>query len=154
MEIDLNLQFFLIKMNEDFTGVIGVVYRKKPLKFLLILNQKTGNITFPAGGRETGEKTSLETLQREILEETGLAVGEYNAIKTPIVHEFVYNEKKTGRVGQKARQIVYLLETKERKLVPQDPDTRILGWFTQEEVVEKLTFEDSKDIFRKVLKLV
>jgi 8-oxo-dGTP pyrophosphatase MutT (NUDIX family) len=139
-------------MNESFNGVIGIVVRRgKPDKYLLVHNLKTGNITFPAGGREKGEKTSIETLKREILEETGLQEKEYKIIETGLVHEFVYNSKKSLRTGEKVRQIVYLVETPKKSLVPEDPDVKLDGWYSAEDVLKKLTFEDSKELFRRVL---
>lgn len=140
---------------EDFDGVIGIVFKRgNPNKYVLIHNQKTGNITFPAGAREEGEDSSRKSLKREIKEETGLLPQDYKVIETQIVHEFVYNSKKEGRTGQKVRQPVYLVETSKEDLKPEDPDARIDGWYTAEEVVKKLTFDDSKELFKKAIQLI
>ena len=85
-------------MEEEYTGVIGIVFQRgNPNKFILIHNKSTGNITVPAGGRDEGETSSEETLKREVKEETGLSDGEYKIIPTGIVHEFTYNSKKKDR---------------------------------------------------------
>lgn len=142
-------------MNERFDGVIGIVVRReKPDKYLLVHNLKTGNITFPAGGREPGEKTSVQTLKREILEETGFNESEYKIIDTGLVHDFVYNSKKSLRTGEKARQIVYLVETTKENVVPEDPDVKLDGWYDTKDVLKRLTFEDSKELFRRVLEII
>ena len=142
-------------MAENFNGVIGIVFqRSNPIKFVLIHNKKTGNITFPAGGREFFETSSIKTLARELKEETGLLPLEYKIMKTPLVHEFVYNLKKKERCGQKARQHVYLVETKKTDLKPEDPDSIIYGWLTKEEILERLTFSDSKEIFKKAVEFL
>ena len=137
-------------MPEQFTGIIGIVYQKSnPKRYLLIHNQRTGNISFPAGGRENNE-TREQTLKREIKEETGLLLEDYKIIETDIIYEFIYNEKKTERAGQTARQPVYLIETDKIDSVPEDPDAKVLGWFTAEEVLEKLTFSDIRELFRRI----
>lgn len=139
-------------MVEDYDGVIGIVFqRSNPIRYVLISNQGTGNITFPGGGKEDGETFSVQSLEREVKEETGLLPFEYKIIKTPIVHEFVYGPKKNERAGQTARQPVYLVETSRVDLKPEDLDSVIDGWYTAEEVIEKLTFLDSKELFQKAI---
>jgi 8-oxo-dGTP pyrophosphatase MutT (NUDIX family) len=135
----------------NYTGVIGIVSRDNDNLFLLIKNKATGNVTFPGGGRKEGEEDPLQTLHREIEEETGLRPSDYTAIWTGIVHEFVYNSKKKERAGQKAVQPVYLVRTRSPKIVPKDPDSEVYGWLDSGGVPEALTFSDSKEIFRKVL---
>lgn len=136
---------------EKINGVIGIVFQKgNPDKFALIHNKKSGNITFPAGGREENEDIG-DALKREIKEETGLNSEDYKIIKTPVIHEFVYNSRKKERVGQKARQQVYLLETLKKDLKPEDPNIKIYGWYIAEEVLEKLNFKDSKELFKKAI---
>ncbi|MBU0461805.1 MAG: NUDIX hydrolase, partial [Nanoarchaeota archaeon] len=127
-------------------------FRKgRPNKYLLIHNKKTGNITFPAGGREEHETSSRQSLEREIREETGLLPKDYKVIPTQIIHEFIYNSKKKGRTGQHAKQPVYLVATSKRNLIPEDSDAKIEGWYTAEEIIERLTFNDSKEVFKKAL---
>jgi 8-oxo-dGTP pyrophosphatase MutT (NUDIX family) len=142
-------------MAENYDGVIGIIFqRSNPVKYILIHNKKTGNVTFPGGGRDEGEVSSKESLEREVREETGLLPSEYRIIETPIIHEFVYNSKKKERAGQTARQPVYLVETSKNDLNPEDPDSIIDGWYTAEEVINKLTFSDSKELFKKSIKYI
>jgi 8-oxo-dGTP pyrophosphatase MutT (NUDIX family) len=139
---------------EEFSGVIGIVFqRKNPNRYVLIHNKKSGNITLPAGGRE-GNESPEQTLQREIKEETGLLQEDYKIIKTPIIHEFVYNSKKKERAGQKSRQLVYFLETTKKDLHPEDSDSEILGWFHERDILQKLTFSDSKELFKRALNYI
>jgi 8-oxo-dGTP pyrophosphatase MutT (NUDIX family) len=150
-------------MRDSFNGVIAIVYKKEKsavLKkektlFLIIHNKSTGNKTFVAGARKRKEASSLDTLRREVKEETGMEVSEYNIEKTPYIHEFTYNKKKKLREGEQARQLVFLVEKKSKKrLLPIDPDSEVLGWFTEKDVLKKLTFNDAKELFKKVLKLM
>lgn len=140
---------------EEFNGVIGIVFKRgNPNKFALISNNESGNVTFPAGGREEWENTSIETLKREVEEETGLLENEYEIINTHYVHEFIYSSKKAERAGKKAIQPVYFIETEKEDLKSKDSEVSFKGWCTKEEVLELLTFSDSKDVFRMVLPLI
>lgn len=128
--------------------------REKPLLFALIYNQKTGNITFPGGARENNEDSSEKTLARELMEETGLKENEYKARKLPLIHEFTYGPRKKERTGTEAVQHIYLVETKKRQLIPIDKDAKFRGWHTKEEFLNLLTFNDSKELFKKAIALI
>lgn len=62
--------------------------------------------------------------------------------------------RKKKRAGQTARQPVYLVETSKTDLKPEDPDSVIDGWYTAEEVIKKLTFSDSRELFKKAIKYI
>lgn len=139
-------------MTEDqqFDGVLGIVVLKSsPEKFLLVNNQRTGNLTFPAGTRE-GQETAREAIIREIQEETSLAPNDYQLTQTPFAHQFVYNKKKEERFGQTVRQIVFLIETTKEDVDPQDQSVTIEGWYIKEEILNRLTFDGSKELLKKV----
>ena len=142
-------------MKKEYNGVVGILFTmEKPLLFALVHNQNTGNITFPGGARENNEDSSKKTLARELLEETGLREDNYKASKIPFIHEFTYGPRKKGRTGIKAVQHVYLVETNKKEIIPLHKDAKFHGWHTKEEVLKLLTFDDSKDIFKKALKLI
>lgn len=44
---------------DSYDGVIGILKKAHENKYLLLRNHSTGNISFPAGGREEGETVSL-----------------------------------------------------------------------------------------------
>ncbi len=136
---------------ESYDGVIGVVFRRIDLiRFLLIQNKTTGNITFPAGGREEWEHDSIDTLYREIQEETGLTPSDYSVIATPLIHSFVYGPKKKERAGQHARQPVYLCETNKTELHPKDPDSSIYWRYSLRDAQSHLSFSDAKELLIRV----
>lgn len=133
--------------NQHYDGVIGVVRQKTdPIRFLLIKNKATGNITFPAWWREEWEYDSIVTLHRELQEETGLTPGDYHVHTTPLIHTFVYGPTKKERAGQLARQPVYLVETNKTDGEPKDSDSIIVGRFTVQEAYEQLSFADAKQL--------
>ena len=136
----------------DYTGIVAIVYLKKEDKYLLIDNLRSGNVTFPAGRREDGE-TILETLAREVTEETGLLPSEYEFEDTGLVNEFTYNKNKEDRVGIRIKQPIYLLKTNRKDLQPTDiEEVRIKGWYSKEETIDLLTFDHLKEFLRKVAK--
>ncbi|MFH0870094.1 MAG: NUDIX hydrolase [archaeon] len=142
-------------MAEDFNGAMAIVFRRgKPNKFVLIHNRRSGNITFPAGGREDFEKSSEETIKREVQEETGLKPSDCKFTKTGIVNEFTYAAGKKERSGTTAKQPIFLVETDNPGTSSEDPDAKVLGWFSADEVLERLTFDDAKDIFWRILDLI
>jgi len=140
-------------MSEDFQGILAIVYNTDIKKWLLISNRKTGNITFPGGGKEDTDKTSIDCLKREIKEELGLFERDYSFEKTKIIYEFVYNGKKIERIGQKVKQIVYLVKTSKQIFNSLDKSVDFLGWFDESELLNKLTFNDHKEIFKKAIEI-
>jgi len=141
---------------EEYDGAIGIVFRKrKEVEFLIIHNKKTGNNTFPAGGREKEENSSLKTINREIREETGYEKSDYIIKPTPIIHTFIYGEKKKERANQTAKQPVYIAEIiSNKEPSPHDSDSTIGGWYNYKMMREKLTFDDSKQILDKIMALI
>ncbi|MGV8087192.1 MAG: NUDIX domain-containing protein [Candidatus Woesearchaeota archaeon] len=141
---------------EEYDGAIGIVFRRKEdIEFLIIHNRLSGNNTFPAGGRENDEVTSLETINREIKEETGYEKIDYIITPTSIIHTFIYGKNKKERAGQTARQPVYIVEIiSEKDPSPNDSDSTIEGWYSYNLAREKLTFDDSKKILDKIINLI
>jgi ADP-ribose pyrophosphatase YjhB (NUDIX family) len=130
-------------------GVVAIIENKG--KYLLILNKGTGNITFVSGKCNENE-TPEHALKREINEEVGLEEGEYRLMDTKISYKFTYNQKKVERANTESENRVYLIKTLKENLECKDNSVEILGWFEKEEVLSKLTFNDLKEIFRKINK--
>ena len=70
------------------------------------------------------------------------------------MNKFVYNRRKAERFSQETVQQVFLIETKKKNLVSKDSDNKVEGWFTKEEILKQLTFEDHKDILNKVVQYI
>ncbi len=141
-------------MEEYINGVRGIIYVKKEnsIKYILV-KSKRGVISFPGGGVEENDKSLDDAIMREIKEETGLTPKDYNLKKTDIIDEFVYDKSKEERSGKMSKQQVYLIETNKNIFKPQE-EAEIKGSYTEKEVLENLTFDTSKNIFKKAIKLL
>lgn len=141
---------------EEYEGALGVVFRRKAeIEFLIIHNKKSGNKTFPAGGRNEGEISSLVTVSREVKEETGYDAPDYTIKSTGIVQTFTYGLNKKERAGQMTRQPVYLIEIiSDKEAHPLDSNAIIDGWYDYNTARERLTFDDSKELLDRIMDLI
>ena len=135
-----------------YTGVIIILYNSIINKFALVKNIPTMNITFIGGGREPENNSSLDTAKRELEEESGLKTKEYEIIPTNLVHDFTYNNKKSKRKGQISSSPIFFAKTKKEEIKPEDFGVEFLGWFSEDEIKERLTFKDMIILFEKVIK--
>ena len=114
---------------------------------ILVIYQNNGFWGFPKGHVEDGE-TEKETAEREIFEETGLKVevNENNRF------EFSYDIEKTN-----VHKIVVLFTAKvidDSNFKKQDEEIAEMRWIEPENVEEILTFDDWKDIWRKIKNVI
>ena len=124
----------------------GAVIENKEGKILLIF-QQNGFWGFPKGHVEEGE-TESETAVREVFEETGLWVelNEENRF------EFSYIIKDLN-----IHKTVVLFTAKvvdDSRLKKQDEEVAEMDWFDKNDVEERLTFEDWKEVWRKIKKVI
>ncbi len=133
----------------------GVVFKKdqQGIKFLLIKNPSLKDATkfywgFPKGGIEKGE-SSKETALREVKEETGIKAKIVAKIEDS---KYIF----TGADGEKIFKVVsiYLMESKSGELTKQLTEISDIGWFTKEEVLEKLSFSNDKKLFKNALAML
>ena len=126
-------------MKEKSCGAI--VYKKEndELKFLLV-HQHNNHHSFPKGHMEDNE-TELETALREIKEETNLDVELDSNFRYSI--SYLLEEKNI------MKEVVYFTATpKTFDLVPQEGEILNLSWFTYEETIQKLEFDNIKEVFQ------
>ena len=111
-------------------------------KVLLIL-QKNGDFWgFPKGHLEENE-TEIEAAKREVLEETGIEViiDENKRYETNYI---IRNEiDKTS--------VFYVAKPKSGTLKKQECEVEDIGWFGYEEALEKLSFDNYKEVLKKAL---
>jgi 8-oxo-dGTP pyrophosphatase MutT (NUDIX family) len=135
----------------------GVVFRKQSGKFFfLLLRYRSGQWDFPKGHMEETEN-ELETLQREIKEETNLS--EIEIFKKPRISvRYFYrawgNEKKE-RIREKRgififKKVVFYPVLSRQKEVKIDFENKDFAWFSLENALKRLGNKDSKKVLQKV----
>lgn len=123
----------------------AVVYRiiNGEVRYLLIKNRRSNHWGFPKGHMEKGE-TREETAIREVLEETGVHIN--------IIDNFCSESQ--YRIGPKIekRVDVFLASTEDTQTVIQKEEIEEYIWLRFNEAVDKLKFENDKEILRQVRK--
>lgn len=111
-------------------------------KVLLVYEKRRNFWGFPKGHMEDGE-TEIETALREVKEEVGLEV-EIDEQKRYILNYIIKDEiDKTT--------VLYIATPKNEEIVMQESEIENAKWCSFEEALETLTFDDWKEMFRKVI---
>ena len=123
-------------MEERSAG--AVVLRYTPAGRLYLLLQNAGRWDFPKGGVEKGE-TELETVLREVEEESGLSDLKIVPGFRKVI-EYFYRRK--GKNIHK--QVVYLLGVTSEDKVKISFEHQAYVWFPYREALEKASYDNSK----------
>ena len=124
----------------------AVVYRRNEageIEYLLLQSQNKGHFWgFPKGHVE-GQESLLETAQREIKEETQLVL--------PIDTSFhVYTEYDLPN-GNRKQMTLYTAELNQSEDIKlQVEEIKNCGWFTYREALERLTYDNLKELLDQV----
>ena len=108
-------------------------------KYLLIRN-RSQNVGFPKGHIEYGE-TELQTVEREILEETGLHVDVCEAFRR------LYDYKVKFSVNKRA--VYYLAKYTGQRVFPQEGEVLEYWVVPYDEAVDLLTFDADREILEE-----
>jgi bis(5'-nucleosidyl)-tetraphosphatase len=115
----------------------AVVYRETADGRMYLLLQNAGRWDFPKGGVEKGE-SELQTVMREVMEETGLDVTLVPGFRKVI--EYFY--RRDGKNVHKL--VVYRLAVAGDKNVRISFEHQAYGWFPYEEALERASYDNSK----------
>ena len=127
-------------MKEKSCGAVVYKNENDGLKFLLV-HQHNNHYSFPKGHVEDNE-TEIETALREIKEETNLDVE----IDTNFRYQITY----LVELKNIMKDVVYFTATpKTFDLVSQEGEIDECVWCSYEEVLEKLEFDNIKEVFEK-----
>lgn len=106
-------------------------------EYLLLLN--AGRWDFPKGGVEKGE-SELQTVMREVKEETGLKSLEIVSGFRQVIEYFYRRESKNVH-----KQVVYLLARTSDDKVKISFEHQGFGWFSYEDAIKKASYDNSKN---------
>jgi 8-oxo-dGTP pyrophosphatase MutT (NUDIX family) len=121
-------------------SVGAIIYNKGNY---LLLNYKAGHWDFPKGIIEEGE-TDIQTIRREVQEETGLDdIFPVKGFKE-MVHYFF---KRDGKTVYK-EVTFYLFENGEIKVILSE-EHKDFAWLKFHQAMNKLTYQNAKEILRK-----
>ena len=112
-------------------------------KVLLVYEKNSQYWGFPKGHMENDE-TELETAKREVKEEVGLDV-EIDENKR---YEISYITDK----GTYKTTVLYIAKPKSDKIIMQESEIEKTQWCDIEQALNMLSFDNLKDLFRKVIK--
>ena len=110
---------------------------------ILVIQQAEGHWGFPKGHVEAGE-TEVQTAIREIKEETNYDVE--------VNENFRYVETYSPKEGVEKDVVFFVAKKVAGDMSPQEEEVQNILWLTYEETLERLTYENSKEILKKAWK--
>jgi len=115
----------------------------------LILQYTAGHWDFPKGHIEKGE-TERETALRELKEETGIT----DAFFVKGFHDEIKYFFRRGKELVHKEVIFYLVETKTKEVEIRTKEHQGYEWLPFKEAVQRVTFQNAKDILVKAKKFL
>jgi len=126
----------------------AIVFKKDKEIMYLLLNYEAGHWDFPKGNVEANE-TELQTVKREIEEETGINDIEIiNGFKEKMQYFYKLNEDVINK------QVVFYLAKTKKEQIKLSFEHIGFKWLSFDETIEKLTFKNAKDILKKANKFL
>lgn len=135
-------------------SVAAIIFRKdKGVKKYLLLKRKLNwkGWEFMKGGCKVFESEN-NCLIREVQEETGF--NEFLFEKTGFRYKFKYQKvfMKDNKLFSGAKNSVYLVEVFSPKVKIDKIEHSMFKWVPKKEALKLLTWDNQKEIFRKVIK--
>lgn len=138
-------------MKNDMSLGVIVFYRfPRSIKYLIIKHRK-GHWAFPKGHPEKGE-TKLETALRELEEETGVSKITLLKKRVLLKEQYKFTDKKGVKILKEVNY--FIAEAKNKKIKLDLKEVTNFKWATLKAGLEKITFDESKSIFKKADKIV
>ena len=151
-----------IKIDVMTKIVLCIIYQKIKEDYQFLLVKRTpekGGFWQPVGGQvEKKDYNFLAAGYREILEETGIAKNEIiNIIED--FYKFTFDKHYlTGEQITPVQEHVYAFEVKRDVIIVLDDNPsnehEKYGWFSYDEVIKKLKWENNKESFEKLKSLL
>lgn len=125
-------------INEKSAGCIIIENEK-----ILLVKQTSGNWGFPKGHLEKGESETKAAI-RETKEETNLDVTILDENKR---YSIEYDTNK----GTHKEAVYFLAKKTSNNITRQESEITEIKWFNFEEAIETISFENAKELLKKVL---
>ncbi len=125
-----------------FKKIKPINSEKESLVFLIVreIKKHGGHWNFPKGHVEKDE-TELETAKREIMEELKMEID--------IIDGFREEIKYRVKINKSEKTVIYFLAIpKTEQIELQKSELADFAWLGYEECLKKLTFENSKELFK------
>lgn len=125
----------------------AIIFRKEKSEILyLLLWYPAGHWDFPKGNIEKGE-TEIETVRREVYEETGIDDLEFIfGFREKISYYYYRNKKKIYK------EVIYYLAKTSKKEVKLSYEHKAYEWLPYEEAYKRITYQNSKEVLKKAHK--
>ncbi len=121
------------------------------LKYLVVKNTETWNISFVSWAQEAEDKNTIDTAQREIKEELNIESEKYKLISTSVKHEFIFWSNKKERAWKNWSYEVFRADWSKLESIEHTKELRMATWMTKDEVLKTLSFDDLKEVFEKTI---
>ena len=133
---------------EESFGIIPYVEDDQGKSFLLI-QHLAGHWGFPKGHANKDEDARSAAC-REFEEETGIRT--YRLLDLPPISESYPIEKQGSKIHKTV--LYYIAECQERQIEIQEDEIKDYCWLAAESSYEKLTFPESRKLFKNALSLL
>lgn len=134
-------------MEKDYS--FGIIPIKENKIFLVEHKKKQPFWSFPKGHKENNE-TNLETAERELKEETGLQLKKILFNNQTFKTNYIFKHK-SGKWVEKT--VEYWVAEVCGDIHLQKSEIQNGSWFNFSEVNEKLTYQEDKELFKKIYEL-
>ena len=130
-------------------GIIPIHINQDGRYEFLLIQHHAGHWSFPKGHQEDQENYR-ETAERELFEETQLKITSYLSDNSVTDQ---YRLKREGRMVEKeVYYYIALVDTQEVQI--QEQEVKAYFWGTKDEVLDMITFQETKNVFQKALNMI
>ncbi len=128
----------------------GILFRKESgiLEFLLLQNARHGTWGFPKGHAEKGENPKA-CARREILEETGFLISDFEPGFREVLHYHVPPATRKDGRGDYDKEVVYFLAPAPLTPPTLSSEHKDHRWVSREEAQQLLAFNDLRHLLDK-----
>jgi len=138
------------------TAMALILSTGQPPKALL-LHHRAANFWMPPGGHQEAWENPLETIAREVMEETQLEISAYlpaitrvddrtQIVPAPVRLVEIKIPARGDEPGHYHLDQLYIVRIPERPVTKDDAETHDIGWFTLEEAIKLPMPEDVRQL--------